>query len=535
MKLTMTDYSGLFRRVVGILAFSGFASGITPVRAQVGRGEAYEPAARQPRLGPAPGAGVNPLGGSPGAGDAVLETQLGTRGAVLIPGSTGPDQSRLAPQSALPGNSPPFVAAGSSVAATLSSPFGSLSISRSDDENEGPAYGLTLEQALDRLITCNKELLSKSLEIPQADADILTASLRANPVLYTDVQCVPYGSFSRLRPGGQTQYDLNVTYPLDITGKRKARTLVAYRAKRVIEAQYQNAVREEIDDLYTEFVNVLASRETVREARQAVTELAAEPTRNRAEVREDDQRLEVQQESAEIALSEAEEQYRSDLRTLGGLLGMTPEDSENLQLRASLHDSLQTPIEGDALLRLALVSRADLCAYRLGMSRAEADVQLALSNRYPDLFVLLQPYTFQDNSPFNAKSSHSWGMGLGVPLPLFNRNQGNIQRAQLNVSQTSMELQALEERVILEVRQAERLYNVTLRAVQRIEKSLLPKARGEHDRITKQYLAGKGNELEFLTAEHDFDQVVRQYRDSLVRHRRAMLRLNTAVGQRILP
>ena len=98
-----------------------------------------------------------------------------------------------------------------------------------------------------------------------------------------------------------------------------------------------------------------------------------------------------------------------------------------------------------------------------------------------------------------------------------------------------MELQALEERVILEVRQAERLYNVTLRAVQRIEKSLLPKARGEHDRITKQYLAGKGNELEFLTAEHDFDQVVRQYRDSLVRHRRAMLRLNTAVGQRILP
>ena len=57
-----------------------------------------------------------------------------------------------------------------------------------------------------------------------AKADILTAGLRANPILYSDVQCVPYGSFSRARPGGQTQYDVNVSYPLDITRKRQART-----------------------------------------------------------------------------------------------------------------------------------------------------------------------------------------------------------------------------------------------------------------------------------------------------------------------
>ena len=46
---------------------------------------------------------------------------------------------------------------------------------------------------------------------------------------------------------------------------------------------------------------------------------------------------------------------------------------------------------------------------------------------------------------------------------------------------------------------------------------------------------GKADELTFLTAERDYDQVVRLYRDTLVRHRRAMLKLNTAVGLRILP
>ena len=124
---------------------------------------------------------------------------------------------------------------------------------------------------------------------------------------------------------------------------------------------------------------------------------------------------------------------------------------------------------------------------------------------------------------------------MSVPLTVFNRNQGNIQRAKLNVSQTSTELSSLEQQVIFEVRQAERQYTVTRTAVERIERSLLPSARLEHDRTNRLYVAGKADELTFLTAERDFDQVVRQYRDTLVRHRRAMLKLNTAVGLRILP
>jgi cobalt-zinc-cadmium efflux system outer membrane protein len=214
---------------------------------------------------------------------------------------------------------------------------------------------------------------------------------------------------------------------------------------------------------------------------------------------------------------------------------MTPAEAERLRVRGSLRDRAPAPLTGEPLLHLALGSRPDLAAYRLGIRRAEADVGLALANRYPDIYLLYQPYTFQDDSPLGLKSAHSWGIGLGVPLPLFNRNQGNVRRARLNVSQAQVEMAAVEDRVELEVRQAERLYSVTRTAVERIERSLLPKARAEHGRVNKLYLAGKADELAFLTAEHDFDQVVRQYRDSLVRHRRAMLRLNTAVGVRILP
>ena len=492
------------------------------------RPEADQPSARRSRLGSTPGAGANPLGDSPGEGGAVLENRTGGPRSTASSGAQG---VRIEPN---PEGGAIGLPTRSSIAPI--SPYGSLSLAGEDD---GPPDGLTLDQAIDRLIRHNIDLRSKAFEIPQAEADILTAGLRANPVLYSDVQCYPYGAFSKARPGGQTQYDINVSYPLDVTRKRRARTLVACRARKVLEAQFQDATRVEVDNLYTEFVDVLAARETVRLARKSVDELAREPAEVRGPARPlaalDDQRLEIQRESAELGLVEAAEQYKSDLRALGQVLGMTVLEAERLEVRGSLADLAPPPVPGEPLLRLALAGRPDLNAYRLGVRRAEADVGLAVANRYPDLYVLYQPYTFQDDRYLGQKSAHSWGVGVSVPLAVFNRNQGNIQRARLNVSQSMTELSGLEQQVVFEVRQAERQYTVTRTAVERIERSLLPNARLEHDRTNRLYVEGKADELTFLTAERDFDEVVRLYRDTLVRHRRAMLKLNTAVGLRILP
>ena len=93
-------------------------------------------------------------------------------------------------------------------AATIPS-AGSLSVPTTE-EVPGPPDGLTLDQAIDRLIHENLDLRAKAFEIPQARADVLTASLRANPIFYADTQLVPYGQYTRDRPGGQTQYDVNI-------------------------------------------------------------------------------------------------------------------------------------------------------------------------------------------------------------------------------------------------------------------------------------------------------------------------------------
>ena len=99
-------------------------------------------------------------------------------------------------------------------------------------EDEGPSDGLTLDQAIDLLVRQNLDLRAKYLEIPQMRADVLTASLRANPILYADSQLVPYGSNSVRKPDGPTQYDLNISHPIDYSHKRRARMAYASRALR---------------------------------------------------------------------------------------------------------------------------------------------------------------------------------------------------------------------------------------------------------------------------------------------------------------
>ena len=81
-----------------------------------------------------------------------------------------------------------------------------------------------LDAAIELLVSQNLDLLAAKLEIPMAEADVLTANLRSNPIFYADNQLVPYGHFSFLRPGGPPQSDININYPLDMTFKRQART-----------------------------------------------------------------------------------------------------------------------------------------------------------------------------------------------------------------------------------------------------------------------------------------------------------------------
>lgn len=380
-------------------------------------------------------------------------------------------------------------------------------------------------------------------EIPQAQADILTASLRANPLLFADAQLVPYGNYSDRRPGGPVQYDVNVTLPLDLSHKREARMAAAGRAKQVLEAQYQDAVRLQISNLYTAFVDVLAARETLRFSLASLEGLEALLTPLEKRLKEqliteaDVNSVRIQRDLAGIDIRDAEETLQKSLISLAELLNRPYQagaGAVEVRGRITLAPTSTLP-DDQTLVGVALQNRPDLAAFRLGIARARAEVRLAHANKWSDVFWLVQPYTFQDNSPFNAQSSHSWATGVTVPLPLLNRNQGNIQRAQLNVAQTQTELAALEQRVVSEVLQARKDLLVSQSAVQNMRNRILPAALQILESERLKFDKGEVDVLAWRLALRQYNDVVNRYRETLIRQRRSMLGVNTAISQRLLP
>ena len=185
------------------------------------------------------GGSTSLLGPSPGAGGAVFSNLPGTGG--LLGGRPGPTTPKGIPTSV---TSPSAAIGPTALQAAITPPqpepitpstgslYGTLEIP-AGAEDDGPENGLTLDAAIDITLERSLDLRSKFFELPQARADILQASLRANPVFYQDGQLLAYPGyhFSRSVPGGPSQYDTNITFLLDIMHKRQARTYVAQRRR----------------------------------------------------------------------------------------------------------------------------------------------------------------------------------------------------------------------------------------------------------------------------------------------------------------
>ena len=122
---------------------------------------------------------------------------------------------------------------------------------------------MTLDEAIQTFLHQNLDLKQSRGDITQAEADLITAGLRANPVAFIDTQGVPYGKFNDKTTGGPIQYDFNIVYPLDFSGKRQARTKSAFLSKHAVETKFQDVVRLAIDNLYSAYIDALVAQRNI--------------------------------------------------------------------------------------------------------------------------------------------------------------------------------------------------------------------------------------------------------------------------------
>jgi len=296
-----------------------------------------------------------------------------------------------------------------------------------------------------------------------------------------------------------------------------------------------------IDDLYTTFLDVAVARETIRYAEASLAGarrlLETGELQFQAEAITEPEflNISIQHDAAEIGLERAKAQWLQAKQSLAAMLALPPEAADRLETRGALRDAWPPPPPRQELVQMALAVRPDVAAFRKGIARAQADLRVNKKEVFEDIFVIYSPYQVQNNHPIGGKNATSYSFGLLGTIPLFNRNQGDIRRGQYNIVQARVAWEAIQRQVVAEGERAEVEYHATRRSVERLEETILPNSERVRQGVLKQFERHEKSRLVVFEAQRQHNELVRQYRDTVIAHRRAMLRLNTAVGQRVLP
>ena len=379
------------------------------------------------------------------------------------------------------------------------------------------AQTLTLDSALQTAFANNPDLAAAQWEIDIAQGGRQQAGLIPNPVASWDVEDT--------RRDSRTT-SIKISQALELGGKRGARIDVASRvqdAAALTLEQRRNTLRAEVIDNYygalraQERLDLAQRSMAVAErglvvANGRVTAGKASPVEaTRAQVQVSEIRLEL--DRAQIGLADA---YRR-------LAASTGSAAPNFQAVAT--QNLSAPTVPSATQLLArLEQTAELRLAELSILQNEASVGLEKAQRIPDLDVSI-------GSQYDASVRERVNLvGVSMPIPLFNRNQGNILAATRRADQARDLRNAAELRLRTETRQALDLWQTANTEVRAFNQQILPAAQSAVDSATRGFEMGKFGFLDVLDAQRTLIAARTQYLTATAQATDAWVRIERIYG-----
>jgi len=408
-------------------------------------------------------------------------------------------------------------------------------------QSTGPT-SITLDEAIQIALQHNHNLLAARTTIQQSEADEKTANLRPNPSLFADWEYLPLGSPARQNPsvyGGQslgdylhnnTEADIGLSYLIERGKKRQHRL----QAAKDLTAQTRSLVTDNERTLTftvaSLFVNVQLAQSTIELAQKDLTSFqktveVGELRYDKGAISEDDfLKIKLQLLQFETDYQQAElvkVQALSDLRQLLGYESVAPDYDV-----AGAFD--YQPLKGnleDFQLK-AMQNRPDLRAAQQGVTAARSQYEVQKTIAKPDVTV---QGNYSHVNALNAVTFYG-----SIPLPIFNRNQGQIEHARIAITQAQEQEKATHGQALTDVRDAYEGLRVSDRVVQLYRSGYLDVAKKDRDIAEYAYQRGAVSLLDFLDAERNYRATQLAYRQALASYLLTLEQLRQAVGTRAL-
>jgi outer membrane protein, heavy metal efflux system len=393
---------------------------------------------------------------------------------------------------------------------------------------------ITLDDAIRLSLLHNHALQALRSTIQQSLAEEVTANLRPNPTLGLDAQFLPIfqpGEFSSEYIDQQAQFDAGVGYLFERGKKRQHRVQAARDATSVVRSQVADSERQLVFNVSQQFVDALLAESMLEFAQQDLdgfqktVDISNERFRVGDMSEGDFLKIKLQLLQFQSDLSAAKLARVQSLAALRQLLGFesVPDDYD---VQGALD---YQPVHGDVagLKSIAAINRPDLRAAQQGVTSAESQLALQKANGKMDI-----------TGTFNY--THTAGVNTGafyynMPLPIFNRNQGEIQRAEYAVTQAQQLASETSQQVSTDVVSAYANLQTNDQIIQLYQGGYVDQAKQSRDISEYAYRKGAASLLDYLDSERTYRANQLAYRQALASYMLALEQMRQAVGTRNLP
>jgi cobalt-zinc-cadmium efflux system outer membrane protein len=178
----------------------------------------------------------------------------------------------------------------------------------------------------------------------------------------------------------------------------------------------------------------------------------------------------------------------------------------------------------------ALANRPDLRIARLEQARSQAELRLQIAQGKVDYTIGME---YRRQQGINGRGN-SLGVFFSAPLPVFNRNQGEIARVRFEQQQLERTLAALQSQIAGEVTTAYQEYVTARELITEIERDLLEPSEQARTTTTYVYQAGASSLIDVLDAQRAFNETMSAYYSAQADYRRASIRLTSVTGQEVI-
>jgi len=383
---------------------------------------------------------------------------------------------------------------------------------------------ITISDAVAIFLRQNLQLVAARYDIDIADADKLTARLRPNPAISVGFSDIPLSRLSFVNP--QT-YSYGVSQTFELGGKRNKRIETANANSEVTRAEFEMVVWQATNDLKKKFYAVVLAQSLLNLAKEN-QKTFAEVIKDTAELVQageiaglDLTRLEVEQLKFDTDVANSERDYEVALRDLRVALG-----GDYRAMEIDVSGSLDPEPYNFSLKELvdeAMAARPDLRAAQLSERAADAAIRLQNAQRIPDL-------TLGGGIDQIPSGGSTYNFGVGIPLPIHDRNQGERAKALIEKSKAQNQQHVVTNQILGDVDKALVAFQIQKRRVELYRNGVLTKVDNIQKLTEFSLKAGESSTLELLDAIRTRRETLAAFYQTLFDYQTSLLDIELATA-----